>query len=352
MKPSIKTFVFRTLLATLPVMLMLAFYIVQDPFHVVHPVTRDADGRDSVIAGNNACYTSVETYIAHDGEQHYDSFIFGSSMSQNYKAEYWRPYIGNDASILHFDASAETLEGILNKMKFLNRHGTTIKNALIVIDEEMLRLKPKENDILYVQHPSTTGVHNWFNFHSIFFNAARNTSVLKKMLNNTDDQERELAKKTLNEEIADRIDVSNEIYYPIIDSLIEHDPAKFFTQQRLAARKHVHLPKQTVPAINDDVEAQLLDIKELLDKNRTNYIVLVPPCNYKPTLMAADLWALKAIFGDKRVHDFSNAQGYVNNELFYYDKMGHLISAKCKILLDSAYNEQQQASLHNPYYRL
>ena len=352
MNRPIKKFVLRTLLAALPVFLLVAFYIVRDPFHVVHPVTKNAAQCDSVIAGNNAGFTSVETYLAHDSEQHYDSFIFGSSMSQNFKARYWQPYIGKDASILHFDQSAETLEGIINKMRFLNEHGTTIKNALIVIEEKLLRLKPVENDILFAQHPSTTSACNWFNFHCIFFNALRNTTMLRKALLNSFDKENELKKKELNDRIADRIDITNEVYYPIIDSLIEHDPGKFFTPERLASRLHAVLPAQLAPAIDEKVEAQLLTIKELLESNGTNYIIIVPPCNHKPSLMETDLWVMKAVFGQDKVHDFSSTPRYINNERLYYDRDAHLITAECKVLLDIAYKEQASKSISNPYFRL
>ncbi len=352
MKGTLKKFILRTLLAALPVFIMVAFYIVRDPFHVVHPVVNNSDGRDSVIAGNNAGFVSVETYLAHNNERHYDSFIFGSSMSQNFKARDWQKHIGSNASILHFDASSETLEGMINKMNFLNEHGTTIKNALIVIEEKMLRRHPVENDILYAQHPATAGMDKWFNFHCIFFNALRNTTMLKKTILNTIDKEKEQQKSELNDEVADRIDIINENFYSIIDSLIEHDPGKFFTPERLAARQHARLPAQIVPAITQEVEAQLLTIKKILDKNGTCFLILVPPCNYKQTLMEPDLWALKSVFGHDKVHDFSSAIGYVNNELLYYDLMGHLISAKCKVLLDSAYKELESPSLPNPYYQI
>lgn len=352
MKGSIKKFILRSLLASLPFFLLVAFYAFRDPFHVVHPIISNSDGRDSVVAGNNAGFVSVETYLAHNSEQHYDSFIFGSSMSQNFKARDWQQHIGNDASILHFDQSSETLEGMINKMRFLNEHGTTIKNALIVIEEKMLRRHPVENDILYAQHPATTGAHNWFNFHCIFFNALRNTSMLKKTILNKIDEEKEQQKRQLNDEVADRTDINNEVYYSIIDSLLEHDPSKFFTPERLASRIHAKLPGQVGPAINEELETQLKTIKEILDKNKTIFLVLVPPCNYKQTLMKPDLWVMKSIFGQDKVHDFSSAEGYVNNEFFYYDKMGHLISAKCKVLLDSAYQEQASPSLKNPFYRL
>lgn len=341
-----RKFCLRTLLAALPVFLFMAFYAIVDPFHIIHPVTSDAQGRDSIIVSNNVGFTSVETYMLYNDQYHYDSFIFGSSMSQNYKASYWQPYLDSTASILHFDASMETLTGIINKMRFLNNHGTTIKNALIVIEVEMLGRQPLEDDILFVQHPATSGASNWFHVHTQFFNAFRDIEQLKYAFSHP--------ASTLSQisDIApDRIDHLNEMYYGDIDSIIAVCPEKFFTPERLAKRKRTILPSASPPAIDETVEEQLKTIKDILDKNHTSYIIIVPPRATNPQLKWQDLWVMKTIFGEEKVHDFSGVPEYVNDEKLYYDKAAHLISSKCKILLDSAYYEQQHLIIKNPYFR-
>lgn len=347
MKDSITKFILLTLLATMPVAIYVAMYAARDPFHVVHPVGKDLNGRDSVMAGNNAGFLSVETYLAHNDERHYDSFIFGSSMSQNYKASVWQSHLDSTASILHFDASSETLTGIINKMRFLNSHGTVIKNAMIVIEAHMLSKKPNENDILYIQHPATSGAENWFRFHTLFFNAYRRLGLKTILGNNLN---------VLNEEAVDghyanRIEPINEKYYGYIDSLIAHDPSKFFTAERLKSRSHSLNPKQLGYKVNSEVEELLVTIKHILDENKTNYIVIVPPCNAREHLHEHDLWEMKTIFGENKVHDFSGAPGYTLNERLYYDSSGHLISSECTKLLDSAYRVKP-VSILNPFYTL
>lgn len=352
MKDSIKKFCLRSLIAALPVILFMAFYAIVDPYHTIHPITTDAHERDSLIAGNNAGFTSVETYLLFNDEYHYDSFIFGSSMSQNFKASYWKPYLDKNASILHFDASSESLEGIINKMKFLNSYGSTINNALIVIEVEMLGRQPQENDILFIQHPSVSGAKNWFKFHALHFNAFRDLTQVKYALFPSRYKEEMQQKKMIANNAPDRISHLNEIYYGEIDSIIAQNPNKYFTPQLLTTRKHANLPSATPPAIDKIVEEQLKQIKQILVKNNTNYIIVVPPCNNRPQLQWHDLWVMKSIFGDDKVHNFSSHPELVFNERVYYDNLGHLISEKCKILLDSAYYEQHHHSIKNPYFRL
>ena len=353
MNNSIKKFVLRTLLAASPIFVFMAYYAFIDPFHIVHPITQDANGRDSVIVGNNAGFTSVETYLLYNNQKHYDSFILGSSMSQNFKASYWKPYLGNDASILHFDASSETLTGIINKMRFLNNHGSTIKNALIIIEAKMLeRREPNEKEILYVQHPATTGIINWFNVHSLFFNAFRDLKQVKYAIFPSC-YEKELQNERIISDIApNRIGTLNEMYYAHIDSVIAECPDQYYTPERLAKLKRAILPVTSQPSIDETIEEQLKTIKQILDKNHTNYSIIVPPRNTYPQLTWNDLWVMKAIFGQDKVHDFSHHPELVNNDRVYYDYSAHLISAKCKTLLDSAYAEQNNTVIKNPYFRL
>ena len=352
MKNSIKKFCLRTLLALMPVVFFIAFYAIVDPFKIVHPITNDAKGQDSVIVGNNAGFTSVETYLLYNDKYHYDSFILGSSMSQNFKASYWKPYLSDNASILHFDASSESLDGIINKMRFLNDHGTTIKNALIVIEAKMLGRKPNDNDILYVQHPATTGTWNWLRVHSLFLNAFREIKQVKYAL-----MPSRFEKELQNEGIIiglapNRIGHLNEMYYAEFDSIIAVNPNEYYTSERLKRIKRVNSPSVTKPAIDETVEQKLCTINEILDKNHTNYIIIVPPRNTYPRLSWHDLWIMKSIFGQDKVHDFSSHPELVNNDLAYYDYAAHLISAKCKLILDSAYKEMNYGTIENPYFKL
>lgn len=350
MRHSIRKFIIRSLLATLPVFIFMGFYAVVDPFHVIHPIVTDAHGRDSVAVSNNAGVTSVETYLLHNDDCHYDSFILGSSMSQNFKASYWKPHLDSTASILHFDASSETLDGIINKIHFLNSHGTTIKNALIVIENEMLTREPTSDDMLFIQHPATTHASSWLKFHTLHFRAFLDfTQVAHALMPGKLKQEMQ-REGMLATFAPNRIGRLNEASYNAIDSLIAINPRLYFTPALLAKRKHAILPTVTAPAINEHVEAKLRLIKQLLDASNTHYIIIVPPCNNKPQLSAHDLWIMKTIFGQATVHNFSSHPELVFNEQVYYDNVGHLISAKCKILLDSAYFEQEHHAINSPYF--
>ena len=58
---------------------------------------------------------------------------------------------------------------------------------------------------------------------------------------------------------------------------------------------------------------------KILDENHTNYIVIVPPRSTFPHLNNQDLWVMKSIFGEEKVHDFSGDPVLTSDERFYYD---------------------------------
>ena len=151
-----KRFVLLCLLALAPVFLLVALYVIRDPFHVVKPYSgKILNPEDSVGLTVNWGFITVESFKYFDPENHFDSFIFGSSLSGYYRVQDWQPYLPAEARPFHFNASRETLRGMLNKLLWLTHRGVKINNALIVMEDEMLMRRPLDGDILFAQHPST-----------------------------------------------------------------------------------------------------------------------------------------------------------------------------------------------------
>ncbi len=84
-RKGIKEFILRVLLAASPLALFLALYVVLDPFGVVHRYDGvSVHPGDSLERIPNKRYVAVEGLKYHGLERHYDSFIFGSSLSTNF----------------------------------------------------------------------------------------------------------------------------------------------------------------------------------------------------------------------------------------------------------------------------
>ena len=112
-RKGIKEFILRVLLAASPLALFLALYVVLDPFGVVHRYDGvSVEAGDSLERIPNKRYVAVEGLKYHGLEQHYDSFIFGSSLSTNFTARQWGRHLPDSAHIYHFTAGAEPPEAL------------------------------------------------------------------------------------------------------------------------------------------------------------------------------------------------------------------------------------------------
>lgn len=344
-----KRFVLRTLLALLPAIALVALYLIKDPFHVIKPYGGNIyTPGDTVGLTVNTGYFSVESFKHFNPQRHYDSFIFGSSVSGYYLIKDWLPHLPQGSSAMHFNASRETLHGIINKLNYLTRHGVKINNALLVMEDEMLMRQPLDNDVIYVQHPQTEQDLSWWKFHQLYFSAFRHPELVAYTLwPNAATTRLVLDKGYATTDIPNRIEPLNEGYYRHIDSLIAVDPDRFYTPQHVA---RYSLPLKELPCqpkITPEVEDMLREIARILAKQGTSYQIIIPPHYGYESMHSIDLYQMESIFGEERVHNYSD-DPKLGTDLHYYYDDGHLIASECAHLMDSAYHD---VALPSPFIK-
>lgn len=341
---SITYFILRSVLAALPLVALVALYVVKDPFGVVKPYKplQLADGVPHL--SYNMGYVTVENYKLNNPSRHYDSFIFGSSMSQNYRVEFWRKYLPANASPLHFDASFESIEGILDKMRYLNSQGTEIKNAIIVIEENMFARTPHDEDLLYARHPATTSPTKWPEFHYTFFKAYKNKLDVVKYLVWPARYEKELLdKRILSAKAPLRNEIYNEELWPGMDTVIAKNPDEFFTAERLKANDINPIAEIEAPNLSQRNIVLLKEMAKLLKKNGTDFVIIIPPRYKRRVAHELDLLTMREIFGEGRVFDFTRCTAISLNPRCFYDQPAHPIPQVCEKILDSVYTTKKRA---------
>ena len=347
-RQSFKRFVLLCLLALLPVFMLVALYIVKDPFHVVKPYKGQVyNPGDTIALTINWGHVTVESYKYFDPEGHFDSFIFGSSLSGYYRIKDWKPYLPDDARPFHFNASRETLDGILNKLNYLKSRGVKIKHALIIMEDEMLRRRPLDSDVLFVQHPETAKEVSWWKFHQLYFNAFRRPELVGYLLCPKALTQTVLDKGYATTDITNRIENINEGYYAWADSVIAVNPDEFFTPAHVAQYSLPPMELPCPPKIADWVAYTLQGIAEVLHEQGTDYQIIIPPHYGYEAIDSQDLYALETIFEPSRVHDYSHDAEMGSQLRHYYDD-GHLIAQDCARLIDSAYTT---VTLTSPYQK-
>ena len=336
-----KRFVLLTQLALLPVLMVLAFYLIKDPFHVVKPYKGQVYNQgDTVALTTNWGHVTVEAFKYFDPQEHYDSFIFGSSLSGYYLIKDWAPHLPADARPFHFNASRETLYGITS-------HEVHVKHALIVMEDEMLMRRPLDNDVLFVQHPQTTREVSWWKFHQLYFNAYRRPDMVAYLLCPGSLTQHVLDKGYATTDIPDRIEVINEGHYGWADSVIAVNPQEFYTPEHIA---RYSLPLKELPCvekITPVVSALLREIKDVLDQQGADFQIIIPPHYGYEAIDSGDLYKLELIFGAEHVHDYSHDAELGGDVRYYYDD-GHLVAAQCARLMDSAYHA---VTLSSPFLK-
>ncbi len=347
-KSPILKFAVRTLAAAIPVLAMICWYAVDDPFGVVHNRKAGIPVNHGLTLAVNYGFVSTEIFRQYNDLMHYDSFIFGSSMSQYYKAEYWKHHLPADARVFHYDASMETIDGIINKINYINSKGINIKHALIIIEEAMLHRTPQDESILYAQHYATTPNCDYLNFQRLYFNAFRNPAFMKFTIAPEKYKDEMVANKYASNDIQDRNNLINESYYGRFDSLIAVNPNEFFTPDRIRRRTFTPQPTAYASQITGTMRDKLIKLRQLLTDNHTDYMVIIPPRYHREQIGEYDLFQLQSIFGNDKVFDFSHDTNLSNDSRAYYDDNAHLISAKCKEILDSSYHMRSTA-LPSPY---
>lgn len=340
-RKGIKEFILRVLLAASPLAVFLALYLALDPFGVVHRYDGvSVHPGDSLERIPNKRYVAVEGLKYHGTEQHYDSFIFGSSLSTNFTARSWGQHLPDSARIYHFTAGAEPLEGIRDELRYLFDHGQDVRHVLLVMEEEMFRRPKRYREMPYVPHYEVSPEVSWLDFHMVHFNAYRDPELFLYSL--------------WPELVADRLvpdgkmqpvpvsghdELANEDRNDAKDSLILADPDSYFSTMPWLVEMQA-LPNPMPLVITGESEKMLREIADMLKTHGVDYLVIVPPRFRTQGLLPLDRAVLNEIMGSRCVHDFSWDSVLVHDLHSYYDGM-HILIHRCTELIDRSYQEQE-----------
>ena len=340
-RKGIKQFILRVLLAASPLALFLALYVVLDPFGVVHRYDGvSVEAGDSLERIPNKRYVAVEGLKYHGLVRHYDSFIFGSSLSTNFTVRQWGRHLPDSAHIYHFTAGAEPLEGIRDELRYLFDHGQDVRHVLLVMEEEMFRRPKRYREMPYVPHYEVSPEVSWLDFHMVHFNAYRDPELFLYSL-----WPELVADKLVPDgkmqpvPVSGHDELANEDRNDAKDSLILADPDSYFSTMPWLVEMQA-LPNPMPLVITGESEVLLREIAAMLTEYHVDYCIIVPPRFRTQGLLPLDRAVLSEIMGTRHVHDFSWDSVLVHDLHSYYDGM-HILIHRCTELIDRSYQEQE-----------
>ena len=337
-----KRIVLRALLFLLPILGIIATYAFLDPFKVIRRYSNYKPGGKALSVPLNQNRVSAGTFMFYNDSMHYNSFIFGSSRSMFYQIDDWKTHLPDDASCFHFDASAETLEGILHKVEFLERNKVDFKHVLLILDVDIFRPYSLLNEHLYMEDPIVVGPAKWLTFQSSHFMAFLDRKFLRAFL---DYSYTGIAKpymsqlNLLDDKPFSYNPLTNELQYKHFEDLAARgeyynsDRLKKFQPQRDGQVRF------SAPVINEKMKVQLSEIARILQKSSCNVQVVISPLFNQIHMSKDDVQLLQSLFGETSVHDFSGINPLTASHEGYYER-SHYRPHIAKAVLDSLYSGQ------------
>ncbi len=323
----------------LPFFVIICLYFIFDPFKVL----KHYDNYFSETGGSvNRGFVSTMNYLNKKDTYHYDSFIFGNSRSLYYMIDDWKQYIPKESSCYHFSEFGGSIQGIVFKLRLIDKSQEKINNALIIIDHEVLN-KIHRDGAIYTLPPALTNNSNWFQFHTEQLSQWLNPLFLSTWMRLKLRGEYDASMKGFIENGANYPyynPITNEEPRHIEDSLIAK--GVYFTDSVIAIFHGKHRP-QTYRVLLDNDEKRLLleEMRDILVKHHTNYKIIISPLYDQKKLNPQDLAYLKEVFGKNNVFDFSGVNEYTSDYHNYYEN-SHYLPSVARDIMSKVYNQQAQ----------
>lgn len=315
----IRYFMGKLLLFLVPLWLVIALYIILDPFKVIREYdSYYVDGKPTYVNVDHD-YVSTQVFEKTHPLYHYDSFILGSSRSRFFPLEEWEKHIGNDCNGYHFDGSGETLYGVYRKLKYLDDK-SPLKHVLLIMDHELLEKAERKTTFLNYLAPQLDG--HTFDFQLTFLKTfcspdmleAYSTFKLTGVVPEWAKKKYILDDRPMNYRLK-----GNEMELREFEQAIRK--GTYYTDHRMKA----FTPRDTTKQSYADrlITAKHLElltgIQAILKKHHTDYKVVISPLYDQLKINKADLVTLKRIFGAEHVYNYSGINAYTNNYRNYYE---------------------------------
>lgn len=253
----------------------------------------------------------------------FNSFIFGNSRSQAFKCEKWQNYLDKESRAFHYDAEGESLFGVCKKAQYISEIGDNIKNALFVIDTELLSVTFNHNGYLYIKHPIVSK-ESHLKFYWEFIKVNLNYEFIKSYFDYylTKKYKSYMKYYIQTDKRFQRIEdyINCDIWYGN-DECIKKDSLGYY--EKLIQKKNFYKrknPKMYKYTSNDKIIEQLKIIKKIFQKHKTKYKIIISPLYNQKPFNLKFLNILNNIFGEKNVYNFSGKNRFTEPIHNFYEQ--------------------------------
>lgn len=295
--------------------LLIIGYLVYDPLKVL----RTYDSYSIAEINLNRDYISTETFLNHYEQEGYNSFIFGSSRTMGYNPQTWKKYLQEDAKTYSFDAYSENLFGISRKLILLDTMNVSIENVMILIDpDSTFFITHNTSDPLSRKHPVLLGndQSDRIAFQMSQFGAYIKMNFFVPYYLNKIGIGGKLGNMHKSKRIVHISYPDNWMNSPEWLEQTEEENYYYNSEFKRNSNKEVYLQSY----IHEEQKVLLEEIKGVLNKNNTNYKIVINPLYNLHRLNQEDIKILEDFFGEEDVYDFSGKNDFTFSEYNYFDQ--------------------------------
>lgn len=328
-------FIVKLLLYLSPLILLLGYYFYKDPFKVLFHYDTYYPVLDTSYFELDDDYVTTQTFIQNYPKYHYDSYILGSSRSDNYFVNEFGKHVHSN-KCYHLDAAYESLYGLERKMNFLNERKYKIDNVLIILDNELLAKVKNDAGHITIMHPLLSG-QNVLAFQLEFLKDFFDKDFLFAYLdlNFTGHLKPSAITKQVLGRITFHYDVSaNEFYWAGLEKEIANN--NYYNTREHIFYKRDSMLHYTKPVVGAEQKKLLYNIKAILDGNLAKYKIVISPLYNQLKFDTTDLKTLQSIFTSGQVYDFSGINDLTGDISNYYET-SHYRPKACAEIMNRIY---------------
>ena len=239
---------------------------------------------------------------------------------------------------MHFDASGGTVKGLYDKVRYIDKTGGQLNNALLVLDWDLLSRDPRsaetmEGDYLMALPPILTDNETFVSFHFRHFNAFMNFKFLTALLgyNLFGDDSQYWGQFFLVDDNKRYIPEYNETQFVAIEKRIKE--GRYYDVAHTKVFENAQSPNIFSPEVLDDEKITYLnEIKKIFEKHHTSYKIIISPLYDQMKLKRATYMTLCDIFGKQNVYDFSGVNKWNRDYHNYYETSHYRPKVAAEIL--------------------
>lgn len=299
-----KRFLIEILLFFLcPLIGLTILYFVTDPYKTIKPFSLeyfDTANRD---------YLSSELFLMNEPEQQYNAFVFASSRGGGINTYHWKKYLPENAHPFLFQAWAETITGIEQKITYIYEHDIPLDYALVLLDiTGTFTNNQNPRNAIALKNPRITGQPGWEHQMILLYDFLQKPSQWKEAVKNRIPPTKP---KVLFDPISNdwdgrnkNVDISIPPEKDSLNNMSRRTKTTFFMEIHDKTDDDL---KSYQPLIDDHFAKQFENIRSMFEAKETDYRIIITPgyCYTSYAISQEDLDFLRTVFGSDKVYDFS-----------------------------------------------